>query len=249
MFVRDAVIQNTNVRVKLADFAGNTDIINNDITLLNASAGFGGQFFVAGTAIIQCNAITSDGDRYLDLDPDPEADPRPTIEDNRFDVIITQGTEGEQGEILELRTQDYDCDPSVDPAGCPSGAVELSASSGYADTWSLESLTLRPDSKVTLTNRQGLVFQDPGLSTPETVYVKDLVLAAGAVLNVGLQRLYYQRLTDENGAVLARDPEDLSAPLANDSRIVDVPLLGFSLGVDRYERRHRVRRACANAPH
>ena len=89
LYVRDATIQNTNVRVSLAEFFGTTDIINNDISLMNASTGFGGQFFVAGTAIVQCNAITSDGDRYLDLDPDPNAASRPTILDNRFDVIVT----------------------------------------------------------------------------------------------------------------------------------------------------------------
>ena len=68
---------------------------------------------------------------------------------------------------------------------------------------------------MTLTNRTGLVLQDLGVPTAETVYVNDLVLGSGSVLNVGLQRLYYQRLSDENGIALERDLEDPSAPLAN----------------------------------
>ena len=231
LFVRGGTIQNTNVTVTLADFSNSAELINNDISLLNASAGFGGQFFVEGSSVIQCNAITSDGDRYLDLDPDPTADPRPLILDNQFEVFITQGTGGEAGEILELRIEDVDCDPAVNEDRCPSGAIDLSSSLGYGDTWALERLETLPGAKVTLTNRQRLVFQDSSVTTPETVYVKDLILGTDSVLNTGFQRLYYQGLTDEFGQPLVRDPGDPSAPMANGSRIVDVPLLGFSLGI------------------
>src|SRR5262249_6522251 len=47
----------------------------------------------------------------------------------------------------------------------------------------------------------------------------------------GLQRVYYQTLHDEFGETLTVNPSDPHAGLANGSRIVDVPLLGFSLGV------------------
>ena len=76
-----------------------------------------------------------------------------------------------------------------------------------------------------------LIFQDPQITIPEAIYVKQVKLHPNAVLNTGMQRLYYQMLTDENGQPLSRDPNDPFAPMANGSRIVDVPLLGFSLKI------------------
>jgi len=196
LLVRDATIQNTNVDVTLVDIGGISDIVNNDIRLLDTSgAGFGGEFFVAGTASIQCNVITSHGDRYLDIDPDPDAIPRPTVGDNKITVIINQGASGEQGELLELRSEDLD--PAV--GNGVSGAYPLISSAGYSDPWTLERLEVLPFSKVTLTNRQGFVFQNPAISTPEVLYAKEVVLHPGSILNTGLQRLFYQSLVDENG--------------------------------------------------
>jgi len=220
LYARDATIQNTNVEVTLADFAGDIGMINNDITLLEASDGYGGEFFVEGAAFIRCNIITSHGDRYLDLDPDPSIPPeqRPTLEENRINVIITQGVGDERGEILELRAQDFDCTTNGANPTCESGSYPAPGSPGFtadpSENWVLESLEILPGAKLNLTNRQGLVFQDPGISTPETVYVKDLVLRENATLNTALQALYYETLTMEAG-----------------SEIVDVPLLGFSLKI------------------
>ena len=168
LVVSGAVIQNTNVDVSLAGFEGGALIANNNIALLESSAGFGGEFFVEGSSVVQCNAITSYGDRYLDLDPDPTAEPRPLVQDNRIEVIITQGTGTDQGELLELRTQDVDCDPAVDPDGCPSGAFELAVSPGYSDTWTLEKLTINAGARLNLTNRPGFVFQDPNINSSRT---------------------------------------------------------------------------------
>ncbi len=221
LLVQDASIRNTNVDVRLADFEGSTDIINNDITLLEASTGFGGQFFVEGGSTIECNIIVSEGDRYLDLDPDPNIPPgeRPVVQNNRFHVKIKQGANNTKGTLLELRTQDYDC-PSID---CPSGAIELPSSVGYSDTWTLEQLDILPGAKLSLTNRQGFEYDAGTSGLLEAVYVKDLVLYPDAVLNTALQRLYYQKLTyvDTNGSPVS----------TNGSEIVDVPLLGFSLGI------------------
>jgi hypothetical protein len=233
LVVRDAAVRNTNVVVRSGDLGGAVHIYNNEINLLQNPPGWGGEFFVEGSARIECNVIRSDGDRYLDLDPDPWAMPRPTIgsvamgNPNRFYVTIKQGVGLEQGELLELRARDYD--PNY--AGGLSGAHELSSSSGYADTWVLERLEVQSGAKVNLTNRPGFVFQDPNISLTEVLYVKELRLDPDVVLNTGLQRLYYQSLVDENGQPLTRDPNDLSAPMANGSRIVDYPLLGFSLKV------------------
>ena len=68
-----------------------------------------------------------------------------------------------------------------------------------------------------LINRPGFQFQTD-VTHPETVYVKNLVLRENAVLNTGLQTLYYENLTQETGA-----------------QIVDDPLLGFSLAIIRMD--------------
>ena len=234
LLVRDSTIRNTNVQVNMGDLADETIIYNNEINLLQNPPGWGGEFFVEGTSIIECNVIRSEGDRYLDLDPDPYGDPndRPFIQNNIIFVTIKQGTTIEQGELLELRSQDFD--PNLD--GGLSGAYELGSSLGYGDTWAFERLEVLGDpndggAKVTLTNRQGFVYQDPNIPTPEVLYTKELKLHSNAILNTGLQRLYYQNLVDENGDPLVRDPNNPAAPMANGSRIVDYPLLGFSLKV------------------
>ncbi len=101
------------------------EIRNNNIGLLETSAGFGGEFFVTGEAIVECNKIVSEGDRYLDIDPDPHAEPRPTVRNNWITVIIKQGVRSNRGTLLELRAQDFDCDPNVDSNGCPPGMYQV----------------------------------------------------------------------------------------------------------------------------
>ena len=91
--------------------------------------------------------------------------------------------------------------------------------------WVLETLELRPNARLNLTDRQGFEFHGPGVK--ETVYIKKVVLHPGAVLNTALQTLYYQSLVDENDTSI--DPETL--PDGTGRNIVDVPLLGFSLGI------------------
>jgi len=224
---------NSYVDVRLVEFGGSNVIRNNNIGLLETSTGYGGEFFVSGDAIVECNTIVSEGDRYLDLDPDPNA-PRPTIRKNYITVIIKQGANNTQGTLLELRSEDRDCDPLASSNGCPSGAEELAAGESYDNEfnpWVLERIEVRPDCKVNLTNREGFEFVVGANGLPETLYVKEVRLYPDAVLNTALQRLYYQTLVDGNGVPLARDPQHPNAPMANGSRIVDEPLLGFSLGV------------------
>jgi probable HAF family extracellular repeat protein len=209
LLVQDSTVRNSNVNVNLANISSNTTIINNDLRLLQSSIGFGGQFFVEGSSTIQCNKITSEGDRYLDLDPDPNPlIPHPVICNNKFYVNIKQGQLGPEGELLELRAQDYD----NGVGGGLSGHYQLAYSPGYSDTWTLEKLTLEHGTKLNLTNRQGFDFT-PGSSIPEALYIKTLELGAGSLLNTGLQRIYYQTLVNNGGS------------------FVDFPLLGFSLKV------------------
>ena len=238
----NATLESTHIDVKLLDVNTRNGIHYNDIRLNETSTGFGGEFFVTGQATISNNRIISEGDRYLDLDPDPLAEPRPTITQNNISVIIKQGTLGSQGTFLELRAKDYD---RFDVSGAYQVLVD---SNRFADdrseNWVLERLELQADAKLNLTNRQGFRYQtDLNL---ETVYVKELVMGPNSVLNTALQTLYYQRLVDPNGVELVRDANEPNAPLVNGARFQDIPLLGFSLGViamnDQTEFDVRVRR-------
>jgi len=209
LIARDqATIENTNICVNQADVQGTSRIQNNNIRLLETTTGFGGQFYVEDTASIIDNHIVSEGDRYLDLDPNPDPNtPHPDIRDNLIEVIIKSGTPVEQGTLLELRSPDEDC---ADPDHCAAGAFP--GGNGYHDKWVLQKLELEPSAKLNLTNRQGFDF-NPGLTIPDTVYVRQLILNPGSVLNVAGQRLYYQEL------------------IGDPTQIVDQPLLGFSLGI------------------
>lgn len=237
LLVTDATIQNTKVHVKLARLEGETEIVNNDIRLLQSSAGFGGEFFVQG-GTIQCNKILSEGDRYLDMDPDPNATPRPTVCNNSIEVLIKQGVSLEQGELLELRSEDFDTGGTYNPTGqsgawpVPVGSAGFVANPLENNNWSLEKLEVLAGAKVNLTDRQGFEFH--GVGVQESLYVKDLVLHPNAVLNTALRTLYYNHLywADGAGTLTAIDggPPYVD-PLPNGARVLDYPLLGFSLKV------------------
>jgi internalin A len=231
----NATIESTNIDVKLFDINDPNVIQYNNIKLLEASTGFGGEFFVSENARIKNNNIVSEGDRYLDLDPRPDDANHPTIENNRITVIIKEGKLSSQGTLLELRAKDYDAGTPTNPIGSSGAYLVAATSPGFtedpSDNWVLERLILEPNSKLNLTNRQGFEFQDFGEPYPETVYVKELVMGPNSVLNTALQTMYYRRLIDPNGVELVRDPHALHAPLANGARFADIPVLGFSLGI------------------
>lgn len=215
----NATIRNTNLCVYELETSGAGNFENNNITLLETETGYGGQVFMQPGTNLLNNVIDSLGDRYLDLDPDPEALDRVNVDGNSFRVHIQANPNG-RGRVLEARSEDLDC-----TGNCDSGAFHLPTSPAYGETWTLEELEVRAGAEVTLTNRQGFVFQDPAITVPEAIYAKTVRLWPGAVLNTGLQRLYYQQLVDEYGYPL--DP----ANLHGDRKIVDEPLLGFSLTV------------------
>ena len=86
------------------------------------------------------------------------------IQNNLIFVTIKQGITGEQGELLELRAVDHD----PNEGGGLSGAYQVFSSAGYTETWAFERLEVEGDpneggAKVTLTNRQGFVYQDPNI--------------------------------------------------------------------------------------
>jgi parallel beta-helix repeat protein len=253
----NTTLESTNIDVKLFDVNTPNDIQFNNIMLQEASTGFGGEFYVAGNAKIKYNNIVSEGDRYLDMDPDPFAPEKPTISQNQVTVIIKEGIFGSQGTLLELRARDYTCGwlNSSNP-DCASGAYQVPAEShGFTDdpsqNWVIEKLILKENAKLNLTNRQGFEFQDftdPNIVGWETVYAKELVMGPDSVLNTALQNLYYQNLvlTDSDGLELIKNPVHEDIPLINGAQITDIPLLGFSLGIiamnDQMEFEIRVRK-------
>ena len=235
----DAKVFNTYVEV--SNLLSGNKIVGNNIRLCEASTGFGGQFYVKDNAQIKCNYIVSEGDRYLDLDPDPFDDILPDISGNTIDVIINEGANQEQGTLLELRAGDY----STDYSEYSSGVYQLDEfpdfSGCYADNWVLDKLTIIEGAKLNLTNRQGFEFIHYDLENtdvlnpnPETVYIKDLILQPNAVLNTALQTLYYQNIIflDSVGEEIGQDdPVILGEVNVNGSIILDEPLLGFDLAI------------------
>lgn len=209
-----ATVRRTQMNVKAASVATSASISENEIDLAGALAS-GGQFFVQGQASVQDNVIFSEGDRYLDLDPDPQGQ-HPSISGNIVHVIVRDEPVFPAGALLELRARDYDCGTAANPE-CRSGAYAAPGSPGFtadpSQNWVLETLELLPGARLNLTNRPGFRYQSD-TSHPETVYVRNLVLHENAVLNTALQTLYYENLVQGGG-----------------SRIVDEPLLGFSLGI------------------
>ncbi len=215
-----ASIQNTILDVKTLRVEGSNSLVHNEIHLHGTTP----QFLISQQAIVQCNDIYSIGDQYLDFDPDP-ANRNLNITGNRWYVQIPIASPGSAGTLLELRMSDLDC-----IGNCPSRPVHLSTSpaGGYDSPWTLERLELLPNAKLNLTNRQGMVFETSPGGVPEALYVRTLKMNPFAVLNVGLQRLYYQQLVDQNDQPMT-DPDPITQPLSNGSRFANVPLLGFSL--------------------
>jgi hypothetical protein len=194
--------------------------------------GVGGEFFVQGAVTITGNTILAEGDRYLDFDlPYPRT---PAVSGNHFIVTIPAEVRGEQGTLLELRGRDADCNEAANP-DCASGAHHATLGERFAgepaDNWILDRLELLGAARLNLTDRRGFAYNGGGQR--EAVYVRQLALGPDSVLNTALQTLYYEDLilVDSQGHEIGRNPADLSVPFINGSRIIDIPLLGFSLKI------------------
>ncbi|MBP7935846.1 MAG: right-handed parallel beta-helix repeat-containing protein [Phycisphaerae bacterium] len=225
-----AKIQNTRITITRGSFNDSAEIYNSVIV---AEAGTPvGQFFVEGSVQVSGNVIHAYGDRYLDFDP--RLFDQNQIGCNWLCVTVTEGQGLERGGLFECRGKDV-TNPS---AG--SGPYQIDGVPEFSpQSWTLERLELVREPKCTsgaklnLTNRFN--FQDRYLDQDnpdpsEVLYVKDLVVADGATLNTGLQKLYYRNLTDPGGQPLRPDPQK-PGYFNNGARIVDWPLLGFSLGI------------------
>lgn len=196
-----------NAEVLVARFDCSDEVIvSNCVIRAEAGAPYG-QFHVSDQVVVDLPLIRSDGDRYLDLDP-------MTFDANNLlidaiEVTITEGTWGSVGGLFELRGLDQDsaaCD--ADTFLCPLKTVPEFGPT----TWTLSRLELAENAKLNLINR--FDFQAPydQGGDREVLYVKELILGPNSVLNCAYNRVYYE--------TLSLDPS---------ARIVNVPLLGFSL--------------------
>jgi hypothetical protein len=203
----DAAILNADADIRRAKLEDNAIMHN---CVINAEAGDPfGQFFVQDKAMIWLDRLISDGDRYLDVDP---TEFKGTIDINSINVQITEGTRTSRGGLFELRGRpglagDVDCHPENEFL-CRAGAIPAFD----ADSWAIDTLELQAGAKLNLTNR--FDFQEPydiG-SNDEVLYVKDLILGPGSILNTSFNQVVYQNLH--------LDPT---------AKLVNIPLLGFSL--------------------
>ena len=212
--VRDqAVIMDADVEVYRATVEDQA-ILYNCVVQAESGSPFG-QFYVEDQAALALDTIWSDGDRYLDLNPEALNN---DIMVNGIYVDITEGVHHTQGGLFELRGQDLSLEGQWYDTVC---VVSGKVPDFSVQTWTLESLTLTPDSKLNLTNR--FDFQPPydQGGAHEVLYVRTLTLQANAVLNTCFNKVYCEQLI--------MDPT---------AEIVNVPLLGFSLNNVSFDHEH-----------
>jgi hypothetical protein len=204
----NASITDARLYVTRASFEDDVIIAN---CVIDAEAGAPyGQFFIEDNVHISLDRIKADGDRYLDLDPS-KFDCN-NIQVGVIDINITEGVGGSYGGLFELRgAPDLVTKPLCQPDNPFICQVDTAPDLGCA-TWTINRLELVRGAKVNLTNR--FDFQAPYDSggDEEVLYVKRLVLGPDSILNTAFHRLYYESL--------------IMAPTA---RVINVPLLGFSL--------------------
>jgi parallel beta-helix repeat protein len=208
--LRDEVtITDAQVYVSRASFEDDVIILN---SVVSAEAGAPyGQFYIEGNVEIWLDRIWADGDRYLDFDP-TEFDVN-NIYIGTIDVNITEGVDGAQGGLFELRGEPnlvniIDCCEPNSPFFCQAEYIPPFDT----NNWTINRLELVEDAKLNLTNRFDFQYPYDDGGDDEVLHVNDLILGANSVLNTAFNYLYYETID--------RDPT---------ARVINVPLLGFSL--------------------
>jgi hypothetical protein len=197
-------ITNAKINITKATFEDRARISNSEIHV-DSKAPYGTSLFAdPNTSFVDVN-IYADGDRYMDMDP--------SVFDGNFVnvgifVTITEGVGQPCGSLLECRGEPNladvnSCDPNngffclANPGTIPDCNIS---------TWTLERLELIAGAKLNLTNR--FPFQppyDPGTDY-DVVYVKELILRQGSVLNTSFNHIYYDDLIIEPNAVIKNEP-------------------------------------------
>jgi hypothetical protein len=184
------------------------DEVRLDNCVIQAEAGAPyGQFFVSGQASIDIPSIDANGDRYLDVDPRVYDCNDLRVQSIR--VRVDEGVNSTTGGLFELRGLDLfnvPWEPNVyvyPVAKVPDFGPK---------TWTIDRLELVPGAKLNLTNR--FDFQAPfdQNGDQEVLFVKELILGEGSILNTAFNRVYCEHLVK-----------------ADSAQIISIPLLGFSL--------------------
>ncbi len=203
----NAAILDSSIIVSRASFEGNAHIESNTISA-QAAAPYG-QFFIEGTVSVSGNTIHADGDRYMDLDPSTF---NGLITNNRIIVTIPKDTGQARSGMLELRGQPGLANGGTQDLDNPF-LWKVNAVPGFnTDNWMIDALVLDDHAKLNLTNRFDFHVPFDLDGHEEVLYVRNLKLGAGAVLNTAFNRIYYETLEVDPTAV-----------------INNIPLLGFSL--------------------
>jgi hypothetical protein len=165
------------------------------VNVSRQAGGYFGKFQVEDSAKATNLGIYTDGDRFMDVNSDTFTG---VIANNRIYVTITEGQNGTDEGVLELRGRDLPSHPcdfnDVNVLGCHLDSNTMPAFD--TNSWTLERLEVAPGAKVTLVNRF-----DSGNGYPEVLYVKNLVLDANCVLDAGFEHLYYTNLTGDPNSI------------------------------------------------
>jgi hypothetical protein len=175
----------------LLDVKGNGQLKHATVNVSRQAGGYFGKFQVEDHARATNLNIYTDGDRFMDVNYSTFAG---TIANNKIYVTITEGQNGSDEGIVELRGRDlpsHPCDfnePNV--LACQLDGNTMPAFD--TNSWTLERLEVAPGAKVTLMDRLS-----SGNGSPEVLYAKNLVLGAGCSLNVGMGHLFYTNITGD----------------------------------------------------
>ncbi len=156
--------------------------------------GFFGKFRAEGSTQVKDVNIYADGDRFMDVDPCTFTG---LIANNRIYVTITEGQNQTPEGVLELRGRDLSGPNCFDDPNVLACHLDSNAMPPFdTNSWTLERLEVAAGARVNLTDR----FSS-GNGDHEVLYVKELVLGNGCVLNVGFERLYYMNRIGEANSI------------------------------------------------
>ena len=174
---------------------GNGQLKHATVNVSRQAGGYFGKFQVEDSATATNLDIYTNGDRFMDVNSSTFTG---IIANNRIYVTITEGQNGTDEGVLELRGRDLPSHPcdfnDVNVLGCYLDSNTMPAFD--TNSWTLERLEVAAGAKVTLVDRS-----DSGNGYPEVLYVKNLVLDANCVLDAGFEHLYYTNLTGDPNSI------------------------------------------------
>jgi hypothetical protein len=218
-----------------------------------------GRLVVGPEAVITGNSIYCEGDQFMFFESEvPDLN---RISGNEITLVFNQGKGSDYGMLAEARSADVDCGSALNPA-CETGIYQAAEdltvrfADQPANNWLLERLEVREGARV------NLVDVASSGSPLDAVYVRNLVLHPMSVLNLGYSKLYYENMWLVNEATGSEEPcvEPItpgSHLFTNGSRLINIPLLGFSLAIihmddetqspyNEFDQRVRIRQKAAS---